>query len=148
MSITAERKTALMKEYATKPNDTGSPEVQIALLTDRITQLLLPFAHAKTRRSLYYHRRSCLDRVCTSGGAASTVRTSQESPHARGLRPVESPRCNATVARRQMVRIHLDAERRRFKWPSRGDVRVAVAGDADDDELALVAMRIENACGV
>lgn len=39
MSITAERKTALMKEHATKPNDTGSPEVQVAILTERIRNL-------------------------------------------------------------------------------------------------------------
>jgi small subunit ribosomal protein S15 len=39
MSITAERKTALIKENATKPNDTGSPEVQVAILTARINHL-------------------------------------------------------------------------------------------------------------
>ena len=39
MSITPERKTALIKDNATKTNDTGSPEVQIAILTTRINQL-------------------------------------------------------------------------------------------------------------
>jgi hypothetical protein len=39
MSITAERKAALIKEYATKDGDTGSPEVQVAILTERITNL-------------------------------------------------------------------------------------------------------------
>ncbi|MCC2096474.1 MAG: 30S ribosomal protein S15, partial [Hyphomicrobiales bacterium] len=39
MSITMERKQALIQEYATKPNDTGSPEVQIAILTERIVNL-------------------------------------------------------------------------------------------------------------
>ena len=39
MSITAERKQALVKEYATKANDTGSPEVQVAILTERINNL-------------------------------------------------------------------------------------------------------------
>lgn len=39
MSITAERKTALIKEYALKEGDTGSPEVQIAILTERIKNL-------------------------------------------------------------------------------------------------------------
>jgi small subunit ribosomal protein S15 len=34
MSITAERKQALIKEYATKADDTGSPEVQVAILTE------------------------------------------------------------------------------------------------------------------
>ena len=47
MSITAERKTALMQEYATKPNDTGSPEVQVAVLTERINNLT---EHFKTHK--------------------------------------------------------------------------------------------------
>ena len=38
MAMTAERKTELMKTYATHEGDTGSPEVQIALLTERITR--------------------------------------------------------------------------------------------------------------
>jgi small subunit ribosomal protein S15 len=39
MSITAERKQALVKEYATTTNDTGSPEVQVAILSERINNL-------------------------------------------------------------------------------------------------------------
>ena len=39
MSITAERKQALMTEYAIKSGDTGSPEVQVAILTERIKNL-------------------------------------------------------------------------------------------------------------
>jgi small subunit ribosomal protein S15 len=39
MSITAVRKTELISEYATKTNDTGSPEVQVAILTERINNL-------------------------------------------------------------------------------------------------------------
>ena len=39
MSITAERKTALIKEYATNEGDTGSPEVQVAVLSERIKNL-------------------------------------------------------------------------------------------------------------
>ena len=37
--ITKEKKIAIMNEYATKPGDTGSPEVQIAVLTERIKEL-------------------------------------------------------------------------------------------------------------
>lgn len=40
MSITAARKTALILEYATKTDDTGSPEVQVAILTERINNLI------------------------------------------------------------------------------------------------------------
>ena len=68
MSITAERKNALIAEYATKPNDTGSPEVQIAILTERITNLTGHFkSHAKDNHSrrgllkLVSQRRSLLD---------------------------------------------------------------------------------------
>ena len=39
MSITAERKQALINEHATKKGDTGSPEVQIAVLSERISNL-------------------------------------------------------------------------------------------------------------
>lgn len=52
MSITAERKNALISEYATKPGDTGSPEVQVAILTERITNLTEHFkGHAKDNHS-------------------------------------------------------------------------------------------------
>ena len=70
MSITAERKTALIKEHATKPNDTGSPEVQIAILTERITNLTGHFkSHNKDNHSrrgllkMVSQRRSLLDYV-------------------------------------------------------------------------------------
>ena len=39
MTITAERKQELMKEYGTNANDTGSPEVQVAVLSERINNL-------------------------------------------------------------------------------------------------------------
>ena len=68
MSITAERKTALIKEHSLKASDTGSPEVQIAILTERIANLTEHFkTHAKdnhSRRGLLMmvnNRRSLLD---------------------------------------------------------------------------------------
>lgn len=70
MSITAERKNELVKEYATKPGDTGSPEVQVAILTERIANLTEHFkSHAKDNHSrrgllkLVSQRRSLLDYV-------------------------------------------------------------------------------------
>ncbi|WP_248305196.1 30S ribosomal protein S15 [Devosia sp. 1566] len=70
MSITPERKTALIQEYATKPNDTGSPEVQVAILSERIANLTEHFkGHAKDNHSrrgllkLVSTRRSLLDYV-------------------------------------------------------------------------------------
>lgn len=70
MSITAERKQALIKEYSTKVNDTGSPEVQVAILTERIVNLTEHFkTHAKDNHSrrgllkLVSQRRQLLDYV-------------------------------------------------------------------------------------
>ena len=57
MSITAERKTALIKEHATTANDTGSPEVQVAILTDRIVGLT---EHLKAHQKDFASRRGLL----------------------------------------------------------------------------------------
>jgi small subunit ribosomal protein S15 len=52
MSLTAERKIEVITEYATKPGDTGSPEVQVAVLSERITQLTDHFkTHVKDNHS-------------------------------------------------------------------------------------------------
>ena len=57
MSITAERRTALISEYAIKPGDTGSPEVQVALLSERIVNLT---EHLKTHAKDFHSRRGLL----------------------------------------------------------------------------------------
>jgi small subunit ribosomal protein S15 len=57
MSITAERKTELMAEFATKEGDTGSPEVQVAVLTERIVNLT---GHLKTHAKDFHSRRGLL----------------------------------------------------------------------------------------
>lgn len=68
MSITAERKLEVVKQYATHEGDTGSPEVQVAVLTERIANLTDHFkAHAKDNHSrrgllkMVSSRRSLLD---------------------------------------------------------------------------------------
>ncbi len=68
MSITAERKQTLIKKHARAKNDTGSPEVQIAILTDRINHLQGHFEkHVKDHHSrrgllmLVSNRRSLLN---------------------------------------------------------------------------------------
>ncbi|HJS41436.1 MAG TPA: 30S ribosomal protein S15 [Sphingomicrobium sp.] len=68
MSITTERKAALAKEHGRGKGDTGSPEVQVAILTDRIQTLTEHFkTHAKDNHSrrgllmLVNKRRSLLD---------------------------------------------------------------------------------------
>jgi small subunit ribosomal protein S15 len=70
MSIAAERKAELIKEYATREGDTGSPEVQVAILTERISNLTDHFKdHKKDNHSrrgllkLVSQRRRLLDYV-------------------------------------------------------------------------------------
>jgi len=60
MSITAERKQELIKDYATGSGDTGSPEVQIAILTERISNLT---DHFKTHKKDNHSRRGLLKMV-------------------------------------------------------------------------------------
>lgn len=57
MSILADRKQALIKEYATKEGDTGSPEIQVAVLTERIRNLT---EHFKSHKKDNHSRRGLL----------------------------------------------------------------------------------------
>jgi small subunit ribosomal protein S15 len=57
MSVASERKSTVIKNYATKQNDTGSPEVQVAVLTDRINALT---EHFKTHKQDHHSRRGLL----------------------------------------------------------------------------------------
>lgn len=57
MSITAEKKQELIKEYAINDGDTGSPEVQVAILTHRIVHLT---EHFKTHKKDNHSRRGLL----------------------------------------------------------------------------------------
>ncbi|TDQ61892.1 small subunit ribosomal protein S15 [Maritalea mobilis] len=60
MSITPERKEELIKEYATKAGDTGSPEVQVAILSERISNLT---EHFKDHKKDNHSRRGLLKMV-------------------------------------------------------------------------------------
>jgi len=80
MTITAERKEALIKEHARSEGDTGSPEVQVALLTERITNLSSHFkTHAKDNHSrrglikMVNNRRSLLDYLRKEDGDRYTA---------------------------------------------------------------------------
>lgn len=57
MSITVEEKARVMQEYATKPGDTGSPEVQVAILSSRIATLT---EHFKSHKKDNHSRRGLL----------------------------------------------------------------------------------------
>ena len=65
MSITPDRKQELIKEYATSPADTGSPEVQVAILSERIANLT---EHFKTHVKDNHSRRGLLKLVSQRRG--------------------------------------------------------------------------------
>jgi small subunit ribosomal protein S15 len=75
MSITPERKSALIKEYATTPTDTGSPEVQVAVLSARISTLT---EHFKTHKKDNHSRRGLLKLVSTRRRLLDYVKSKDE----------------------------------------------------------------------
>ena len=60
MSISAARKTELISDFATKTDDTGSPEVQVAILTERINNLT---GHFRVHKKDLHSRRGLLKMV-------------------------------------------------------------------------------------
>jgi small subunit ribosomal protein S15 len=76
MSITAEEKTRLMKEYATKEGDTGSPEVQIAILTSRISTLT---EHFKIHKKDTHGRRGLLKMVALRRKLLDYLKSKEEA---------------------------------------------------------------------
>jgi small subunit ribosomal protein S15 len=76
MSITAERKAEIIKDYATKKDDTGSPEVQVAILSERIKNLTEHFKdHGKDNHS----RRGLLKMVSTRRSLLDYLKSKDES---------------------------------------------------------------------
>jgi len=84
MSITTERKAALIAEYATKKGDTGSPEVQVAVLSERIANLT---EHFKTHKKDNHSRRGLLKLV------------SQRRRLLDYLKKIDEPRYQSLIAR-------------------------------------------------
>ena len=76
MSITAEEKTRVMSEFATKKGDTGSPEVQVAILTSRINPLT---EHFKTHKKDNHSRRGLLKMVALRRKLLDYVKGIEES---------------------------------------------------------------------
>lgn len=72
MAIEAERKVELVKEFANEAGDTGSPEVQVALLTEHIKNLT---EHLKTHRKDYASRRGLLKMVGKRSKLLRYIRT-------------------------------------------------------------------------
>ncbi len=76
MSITPERKAELIKEYATKDGDTGSPEVQVAILTERIANLT---EHFKGHKKDNHSRRGLLKMVSLRRRLLDYVKSNDEA---------------------------------------------------------------------
>src|ERR1700746_3855506 len=71
MAITRDRKTEIIDQYRREPTDTGSPEVQIALLTARITELI---EHLRTHKKDHASRRGLLMMVSKRSGLLTYLR--------------------------------------------------------------------------
>jgi small subunit ribosomal protein S15 len=86
MTMTAERKAALMKEFATKPNDTGSPEVQVALLTERINYLT---EHFKSHKKDNHSRRGLLKMVAARRSLLDYLKSKEEARYQTLIKRLE-----------------------------------------------------------
>ncbi len=86
MTMTAERKAALMKDYGTKPGDTGSPEVQVALLTERINGLT---DHFKTHKKDNHSRRGLLKMVSLRRGLLDFLKSKDEGRYQALIKRLE-----------------------------------------------------------
>lgn len=76
MSITPERKAALIKEFATVNGDTGSPEVQVALISERIKYLT---GHFQTHKKDNHSRRGLLKLVSQRRGLLDYLKKKDEA---------------------------------------------------------------------
>ena len=86
MSINQEDKKTLIKEYATKEGDTGSPEVQVAILTKRIVNLT---EHFKTHKKDNHSRRGLLKMVSLRRKLLDYVRKKDEKRYKELIKRLE-----------------------------------------------------------
>ncbi len=86
MSITQEDKKTLIKDYATKEGDTGSPEVQVAILTKRIVNLT---EHFKTHKKDNHSRRGLLKMVSLRRKLLDYVREKDENRYKELIKRLE-----------------------------------------------------------
>ena len=80
MSINAEKKQEVIKEYATKKDDTGSPEVQVAILTNRINELS---QHMQTHKKDLHSRRGLLAMVAKRRKLLDYLKKKDESRYTK-----------------------------------------------------------------
>tara|TARA_A100001011_G_scaffold89721_1_gene94228 strand:- start:67 stop:336 length:270 start_codon:yes stop_codon:yes gene_type:complete len=86
MSITQEDKNTLIKDYGTKEGDTGSPEVQVAILTKRISNLT---EHFKTHKKDNHSRRGLLKMVSLRRKLLDYVREKDEDRYKELIKRLE-----------------------------------------------------------
>ena len=86
MSITQEDKNNLIKNYATKEGDTGSPEVQVAILTKRIANLT---EHFKTHKKDDHSRRGLLKMVSLRRKLLDYMREKDENRYKELIKRLE-----------------------------------------------------------
>ena len=86
MSLTAERKQQVIKDFATKDKDTGSPEVQIAILTERINGLA---DHFKEHKKDNHSRRGLLKMVSQRRRLLDYVRSKDEARYQKIIERLE-----------------------------------------------------------
>ena len=106
MSITAERKQTLIKEYATKSGDTGSPEVQVAILTERITNLT---EHFKTHIKDNHSRRGLLKLVSQRRQLLDYVKRKDEPRYKGHDRAARHPPLTAATSRHAHCKVRAAA---------------------------------------
>jgi small subunit ribosomal protein S15 len=80
MSLTTERKAELIKEYATVKGDTGSPEVQVAILTERINTLT---DHFKSHKKDNHSRRGLLKMVSSRRSLLDYLKKKDEARYTK-----------------------------------------------------------------
>ena len=83
MSITAERKTNLIQEFAINKGDTGSAQVQVAILTERINNLT---EHMKTHKKDIHSRQGLLIMVGRRKRLLKYLKNTEEAKYQDGLR--------------------------------------------------------------
>jgi len=85
MSVTTARKAELIKEYQTDKNDTGSPEVQVAILTERINQLS---EHMQTHKKDFHSRRGLLAMVAKRRKLLDYLKRIDETRYQNLIKPL------------------------------------------------------------
>jgi small subunit ribosomal protein S15 len=86
MSMTAERKQALIKEFATVAGDTGSPEIQVALISERIKYLT---EHFQTHKKDNHSRRGLLKLVSQRRGLLDYLKSKDEARYQALIKRLE-----------------------------------------------------------